>query len=169
MAPRVTNDGLQTSSGQNFPRGGCAALQTPRWRHRARVSDELVTGTDTDRSPVGSANRLQQMLHHTDETRSLLRGGHRAFLQRVRIRQPVVGVIATGLAEGQGAGGIAATAQHASNRTRMRALSARSARPPSVAGCRVRAVGCLRARRDCALFEERIAWYCLHMSQRLQI
>ena len=53
--------------------------------------------TDTDRSPVGSANRLQQMLHHTDETRSLLRGGHRAFLQRVRIRQPVVGVIATGL------------------------------------------------------------------------
>lgn len=23
--------------------------------------------------------------------------------------------------------------------------------------------------RDCALFEERIAWYCLHMSQRLQI
>ena len=38
-----------------------------------------------------------QMLHHTDETRSLLRGGHRAFLQRVRIRQPVVGVIATGL------------------------------------------------------------------------
>ena len=51
----------------------------------------------------------------------------------------------------------------------MRALSARSARPPSVAGCRVRAVGCLRARRDCALFLERIAWYCLHMSQRLQI
>ena len=48
-------------------------------------------------------------------------------------------------------------------------MSARSARPPSVAGCRVRAVGCLRARRDCALFLERIAWYCLHMSQRLQI